>query len=250
MFSPDIFAKDFNNVAFREKRPGLYKVLLPFFHEDGDMYDIFIESCPNDNSLVRISDYGLTLMKLSYDFDVDTPNKQSVLESIISQNHCHFDGGNIFLDVIPTHVSGAIYQFSQVIAKISNMDIISKETLKSYFYEYLSEFVMNSFKKYNVKHDIYPTDDKDLKVDFEIPNERPIYIFGVNDNVKASKVVISCLTFASKNIPFRSLVIPEDIDILSKFNRNQLINVSDKPFTDLSAFKENGLKYIERELAS
>ena len=59
----------FGNIDFREKRIGVYKVLVPFFYEDGDMYDIFIEEIPERNT-IRISDYGLTLMKLSYSFDI------------------------------------------------------------------------------------------------------------------------------------------------------------------------------------
>jgi hypothetical protein len=243
------FKKDFSAIDFREKRAGVYKVLLPFFYEDGDMYDIFIEDCPDDKSAIRISDHGLTLMKLSYDFDIDTPNKQKILEGIISQNRCFFNNGNIYLDVAPEQLTGGIYQFAQTITKVSNMDIISKEYLKSCFYEFLGNFIFDAFKKYNVKKDVCPVQDKDLKVDFEIPAKKPFYIFGVNDNAKASKVIISCLSFASKNIPFKSLVVLEDIEALTKFNRNQLINVSDKPFTDLEAFKEKGPGFIEREMA-
>lgn len=235
--------------AITKKRENLFKVILPFFYEDGDMYDIFIEASPVNNSFFRISDYGLTLMKLSYNFEIDTPHKQNVLENIISQNRCKFDDGNIYLDVSENNVINGIYQFSQVISKVSNMDIISKESLKSYFYDYLSEFMMEAFKNYGVEKNICPTGDKDLKVDFLIPTEKPFYIFGVNDNSKASKVVISCLTFANQKLPFRSMTVIENLETLSKFNRNQLINISDKPFTDLEAFKENAISYFERETA-
>jgi hypothetical protein len=56
------------NLSFREKRPGIYKILAPFFYEDGDMYDIFIQKQPSVEGLLRISDFGLTLMKLLYTF--------------------------------------------------------------------------------------------------------------------------------------------------------------------------------------
>lgn len=70
------FARDFGRVQFREKRSGLFKILVPFFYEDGDMYDMFVEESPKNSSLLRISDYGLTLMKLSYNFDIDTPKNE------------------------------------------------------------------------------------------------------------------------------------------------------------------------------
>ena len=39
---------DFNGrVSIKEKRPGIYQILLPIYHEDGDMIDLFIKQ--NDN---------------------------------------------------------------------------------------------------------------------------------------------------------------------------------------------------------
>lgn len=115
--------KDFTGIDFREKRPNLFKVIIPFFHEDGDMYDIFIEESPANRDLIRISDYGLTEMRLSYVLDLDTEHKKEVFQDIVSQNRCSMDNGNIFLDVRPDQFTIGIYQFAQTISKITNMDI-------------------------------------------------------------------------------------------------------------------------------
>lgn len=77
-----------------------------------------------------------------------------------------------------------------------------------------------------------------------------MFIFGVNENTKASKVVISCLSFQKQKIPFRSLIVHEDFDGLSSFYRNQITNMADKQFTSLDDFRTEGLDYISRELAS
>ena len=70
---------EFNNhVTFREKRPGIVQVLAPLFHEDGDMIDIFLDLSPDSSAPIRISDHGLTLMRLSYSYDLDTPAKRKV----------------------------------------------------------------------------------------------------------------------------------------------------------------------------
>ena len=56
----DKLSDGFNNhVAVREKRPGVMKLIVPIFHEDGDMVDIFLEEL-NDGR-VRVSDRGLRL---------------------------------------------------------------------------------------------------------------------------------------------------------------------------------------------
>jgi len=245
---------EFKTLRFREKRLGLFKVLVPFFYEDGDMYDLFVEECPDNTSLLRISDHGLTLMKLSYNFDIDTPRKKEILESTISQNRCLFSNGMIYLDIYPQQFVTGIYQFAQVISKVNAMDMLSYDVVQSLFYEHLNTFMHESLKQYNFTKDFRPTKDNQLVVDYHIPAQaigtKPLFIFGVNENTKASKVVISCLSFQKQKIPFRSLVIHEDFDDLSSFYRNQITNMADKQFTSLDDFRAEGIDYISRELAS
>ena len=247
-------AAEFKTLQFREKRMGLFKILVPFFYEDGDMYDLFVEECPYNNSLLRISDHGLTLMKLSYNFDIDTPRKREVLESTISQNRCLLDNGMIYLDVHPQQFVMGVYQFAQVISKINAMDILSYDIVQSLFYENLNFCMEENLKRYNYTKNFLPTRDNQLIVDYQIPAQanstKPLFIFGVNENTKASKVVISCLYFQKQKIPFRSLIVHEDFDGLTSFNRNQITNTADKQFTSLDDFRTEGLDYITRELAS
>lgn len=245
---------DFKNLQFREKRSGLFKVLVPFFYEDGDMYDVFVEECPSNRNLLRVSDYGLTLMKLSYNFEIDTPRKKEILASTISQNRCFYDNGMIYLDVQPIQFAMGIYQFAQVIAKVNAMDMLSYDNIQSMFYDYLNSYMSESLQKYHYTKNYLPTNDNQLIVDYQIPaksnSSKPLFIFGVSENTKASKVVISCLSFQKQRIPFRSLIIHEDFDELSSFYRNQITNMADKQFTSLQDFQAEGMEYIERELAS
>ena len=52
MLDIDGLRRTFGQFDFREKRIGVYKVLAPFFYEDGDMYDIFVEELPGSISSV------------------------------------------------------------------------------------------------------------------------------------------------------------------------------------------------------
>lgn len=241
----------FKNIDFREKRPNLYKVLIPYFHEDGDMYDIFIQEAPGNKGLIRICDYGLTLMKLSYTFDIDSPNKQTIVEDIIAQNRGNFDDGNIFIDVAANQFQNGIYQFCQIISKVSNVDILSREIIKSCFYEMLANFFDNKIKPIfpGIQNNICPLQDQDYKVDFAIPQKKPIYIFGIRDNAKAGKVVISCLSFQKANLPYQSLAIHENFENLDKYYKNQITNTVDKQFTSLSEFEKQGCDYLQRQIS-
>lgn len=108
-------------ISFREKRPTIFKIILPFFDEDGDMYDIFVEESPVNRDKFRLSDHGSTLMKLSYTMALDNLREEKICEDIVAQNHCQFDEGNIFLDVFPEQLEYGILKLTQTISKISTL---------------------------------------------------------------------------------------------------------------------------------
>ncbi|MEF9974117.1 MAG: DUF1828 domain-containing protein [Akkermansia sp.] len=223
-----------------------YQLYAPFFHEDGDMYSIYIETHGNE---AVIRDYGNALMRVSYTFDINTKNKQSILQNVVTGNLGELDDGELLMHTDIEHLQEAVFQYAQIIAKVSNIDILSRETIKSMFYEYLSDFISSKLSRFNVRKQVAPTSDGQLVVDYEIPGSKPFYLFGVNDNVKASRVVISCLNFQKKRLPFRSIVVHENFEGLTAFNRNQITNAADKQFTTLDDFREEGIPYFERELA-
>ena len=87
MMALDALIRGFNGrVAFRERRPGVLQVLAPLFHEDGDMVDIFLDEPADGSGKVRTGDHGLTLMRLTYTYDLDTENKQRIFNRILSEN--------------------------------------------------------------------------------------------------------------------------------------------------------------------
>lgn len=226
--------------------PNTSRLYAPFFHEDGDMYSIYLETA--DDSVI-IRDFGNTLMRVAYTFDIDTQNKRNILNNIVKSNYGELEDGELIIRTTLDHLPDSIFQYSQLVSKVSDIDILSRETVKSMFFDYLNEFLMLEFMKYGIKERTFPTRDRQLIVDYEIPAAKPIYLFGVNDNNKASKVIISCLTFQKKQMPFRSVVIHEDFDSLSSFYRNQITNAADKQFTTLDDFRLEGPSFIVREMA-
>jgi hypothetical protein len=57
---------------------------MPFYHEDGDMIDLFIQ--PLEDGRFRICDFGMTLMRLSYTYELDTPAKERIFYRIVEAN--------------------------------------------------------------------------------------------------------------------------------------------------------------------
>ncbi len=234
-------------IALEEVSRNVYRVYAPFFHEDGDMYSIYLDE---EENRILIRDFGNTLLRVSYTFDFDTPKKREILQNLVKSNYGSLTDGELSIETTIDMLPSAFFQFTQLVSKVSSMDILRREVVKSLFYENLDTFISSELKEFQIQKDYRPTRDNELVVDYYIPANKPLYLFGVNENTKASKTVISCLTFQKQRLSFRSLIIHENFNELSSFNRNQLTNAADKQYTSLEDFKSEGKDYINRETAS
>lgn len=238
-------------IRLQERRPGINQLIVPLFHEDGDMVDIFLEQSPLGADMVRVCDHGMTLMRLSYTFEIDTANKERIFQRIISENGVSYEAGNLFVDAHTGALYPAIMQFAQTVSKVANMELYKREVLHSLFYEMMTEFIEQNFVRFHPKPSFLPIPDRDdLEVDFLLDiKPKSIFIFGVRDSAKARLVTISCLEFLRTATPFHSIIVHEDFDELNKKDRRRLTNAVDKQFTSLADFQAKGIQYIEREAA-
>ena len=211
------------------------------------MYSIYLDE---EENRILIRDFGNTLLRVSYTFDFDTPKKREILQNLVKSNYGSLTDGELSIETTIDMLPSAFFQFTQLVSKVSSMDILRREVVKSLFYENLDTFISSELKEFQIQKDYRPTRDNELVVDYYIPANKPLYLFGVNENTKASKTVISCLTFQKQRLSFRSLIIHENFNELSSFNRNQLTNAADKQYTSLEDFKSEGKDYINRETAS
>jgi hypothetical protein len=229
------------------KRPGIYQVSIPAYYEDGDVVDIFLEGTPEGK--IRISDYGMALMRLSYDYDIDSPNKESILTQIVANNRAHETGGIIYIDVEPEDIYPGILQLAGCISKIGSMKYFKKEVVQSLFYELVESFLFEKVSKLHAEKSIHPILERsELEVDYVVKTPvRPLFIYAVKGGDKAKNVVINCLSFQKENIPFTSVIIHENMEDLSRKDRTLLTNTVDKQFTSFDAFASQFEKYVERE---
>ncbi|HUT02663.1 MAG TPA: DUF1828 domain-containing protein [bacterium] len=245
----NLLKEQFNgHIELKEKRPGVMQLLVPLFHEDGDMVDIFLQQ-GQEPGLIRICDHAMTLMRLSYSFEIDTPNKERIFRQIVAENGIVEDNGNLFIETRPESLYPAILQFAQAVAKIANLEILRREIVRSLFYESLGEFIHDSLAHYPCQQKSYPIPDHDeLEVDYEFAvDSRPIYLFGVKDEAKARLVTISCLRFEKARLPFRSMAVHENFEELNRKDRQRILSAVDKHFPTLDDFKKRAPLLFERE---
>lgn len=245
----DLLKEQFNNkVGFNEKRPGIYQLFAPFYHEDGDMIDIFFEKI-GDNT-IRISDFGMTVMHLSYSYELDTPKKREIFNRILSENRVNEKDGDIYIDAKPESFYTSITQFAQTVAKVSNMRLYKKEVIRSMFYDLVKKFVAADLKTYNPQFNVNPIPNRpELEVEYLFENgKRPLYLFAVKDDNKAKMVTISCLEFLDAGISFKSAVVYENFESLSRVDKHLILSRTDKQFPDFEDFKSNSTRFLKREL--
>ncbi len=247
----DILRNQFNDrIRFVEKRSGIFQLIVPFYHEDGDMLEIYLEGL-KENGKIRISDHGMTIMRLSYEYEIDTPNKRRIFEKMLAENRLLEKDGRLYLEADLDVLYPSVLQFAQAVGKVSNMKLYKREVIKSLFYELLDEFINEQLVRFQPEPKVLPIPERDdLEVDYSFKGfPRPLYLFGVKDDTKARLTTISCLEFQRADIPFKSVAVHEDFEALSKKDRKRITSAADKQFVDLDDFTNHGEDYFDREAA-
>ena len=230
-----------------ERRPGDFQLIAPIMHMDGDMVEIYLGDSPKGDGYVRVCDFGLTLMRLSYSFDVSTPTRQRIFESIIINNGVSNDDGNLYLDTPLDKLYESLLQFAGCAQKVCNMRYWSRETVRSAFYDDLGSYVNEGLVEFNPVKNLFPMDDYPISVDWSLShNRRDFYLFGVLGNEKAKNVAIALLEFQKARLPFFSLVVHESMGELGSREQFYLTKNADTQYPVLADFRERGLEDIYR----
>ncbi len=232
---------------FYERRTGAFQLIIPILHEDGDMVDIYLQDSPLGEDHVRICDFGLTLMRLSYTYDISTDTRQRIFDSILINNGVGNDDGNLFLDAAVNRLNEGILQFAGCAQKVCNMRYWSRETVRSEFYENLGQYITGELTEFSPMADISPIIDYPISVDWSLTHQdRNFYVFGVRGNEKAKNVAIALLEFEKEQLPFISLVVHEDIEDLGRRERTYLTRNADTQYPQLDDFRERSISDIYR----
>ncbi len=230
-----------------ERRPGNYQLIIPICHEDGDMVDVYLQDSPKGEGYARICDFGMTLMRLSYTFDVSTPTRQQLLDSILANNGVSNENGNLYLDTSVSRLYESMLQFVGCAQKVCTMRYWNREVIHSTFYDDLRDYITSEMTAFSPKADQSPMSDYPISVDWQLThNSRNFYVFGVRGNDKAKNVAISLLEFQKTASPFISLVVHEDMEALGKKERLYLTRNADTQYPVLDDFRQKGTADIHR----
>lgn len=233
---------------FYERRPGKHQLIIPIRHEDGDMVDIYLTDSPKGEGWARICDFGMTLMRLSYTYDINTPARQRAFNGILINNEVQNDSGNLYLDARLDALYEGVLQFAGCVQKVCNMRFWSREAVRSAFYDDLKAYIISDLERFAPVADATPIEAYSaVSVDWALRhNDRAFYVFGVLGNDKANRTAVALLEFQKAKLPFTSLVVHEDMDSLGKNEILRLTKNADRQYPALGDFKERASEDIVR----
>ncbi len=231
-----------------ERRPGKYQLIVPILHEDGDMVDIYLQDSPLGDDHVRICDFGMTLMRLSYTYDVTTDARRRIFDSILVNNGVHDDEGNLYLDMSANRLYEGILQFAGCAQKVCNMRYWSREIVRSAFYDDIKAFVTTELGLFQPVADKSPIPENPIfSVDWFLTHkDRAFYVFGVRGNDKAKNVAIALLEFQKADLPFISLIVHENMEELGRRERQYLTRNADTQYPAIGDFRDRVADDIRR----
>ena len=236
-----------SGLDFYERRPGNYQLIIPILYEDGDMVDIYLADSPQGEGYVRICDFGMTLMRLSYTYDINSNSRQRIFDSILVNNGVVNSDGNLYLDAPIGMLYESILQFAGCEQKVCNMRYWSRELVRSAFYEDLADYITREMTLFSPEPEQSPLPEYPLSVDWSLThNNRQFYVFGVRGNNKAKNVAIALLEFQKAQLPFISLVVHEDMEELGRKESIYLTRNADTQYPVLNDFQEKGVSDINR----
>jgi hypothetical protein len=232
------------DISFEPSYNGL-KLILPFYHEDGDMYELFVKELEDDTFL--IFDNGLSLMRLSYSFALDTEHKIDVFNRILKENYINNQNGNLNIKTDSKNFIASLNQICMTIAKVTNISILSKEVVSSLFYDYVDEYVMKEISpRFQTIKNYKPKNIEYFPPTYKIDTPNPIFLFPVKDSLSAARASNGCNQLKLENKKYSSVSVCDDLSSLNRMDMYFLMQTVDKVYPQITEFKSSFPEYIER----
>lgn len=103
---------------------GLWQIHTPFAFPDGDELPVYIKHLPSAG--MRITDAGLTFMRLSCEIDFEEFREGSrgrLLEEVLLYSDIHEDDGELFIEVPADQLGPYVIKFGQALTRLHSIAV-------------------------------------------------------------------------------------------------------------------------------
>lgn len=238
-----------NSVEMVEEGVDRFRVFTPFGFEDGDSFSIVLKKVGNKFIL---SDEGNTLMHMSYEMEIEGVGKgtrSKIISNILDYYNIKKIKGAFIKHLDISNVGNALFDFIQALIKISDLTYLSREIIKSTFFEDFKSLLIENIdsKRLDFDYRISEYDsERKYPIDCVVNNlDTPLFIFAINGDDKCRDVTISLLQYEKWGIRHNAIAIFEDQEEISRRVLARLSDVTDKQFSSISSNKDRIVKYLK-----
>ena len=238
-----------------ERRPdGALMLLTRFQFPDGDRFPIRLsEAGPGG---IRLSDGGHTLMRLSYEHDVDAfldGTRGALLERILAESGAGRDGGAFCLDTPAERLPEAIFRFGQALTRVYDLTLLSRTNYRSTFYDDLADLLSHTVGEDKIRADYEPETPSPgaYRVDYRIEGKGgvPLFLYGVPNRDKARLTTIMLGHFLLHGLAFESILVFENQTEIPRMDLARLSDVGGDMISSLESRDDLDRKLLRRVAA-
>lgn len=227
-----------------------YSVNTPFTFDDGDNITIFLQKTEKG---WQFTDDGHTFMQLSYvldDKDVQRGTRRQIINNTLNYYGVNDNEGILSISVPEERFGDALVDLSQAILRISDVTYLNREVVKSTFMEDFRQYIVSEIPNDRITfswHDESRDPQGKYMVDCRINHmPKPLMIFAVPNDDKASIANITMLQFEKWGLNFQSMAIFENQANIQRDVLARLSDVVDKQFATLTGNSERINKYFNQ----
>jgi hypothetical protein len=257
MIDPGNLAQDLSTalneaIEVRAVNPSEVQVHTPFRFADGDELVIHLREASGGG--LEWSDTGHTFMHLSYWMDIDaleSGNRAQLLDNHLTQFSAHESDGELLLPVNGNQLGSSLFQFVQLLLHITDLDLLSREMVRSTFMEDFRRLMQDSFGDHaHLDYvDLERDPNRNYPIDCLLNNRaRPVAVFALANDDRCRDATITLHQFREWGRDLFSTGVFEDQEQINRKVLARFTDACDKQFSSLSGQEQEVVGYLQREL--